>query len=189
MAIAFASILATRAFFALSDAELVQSEIALFAMLGAFIAAIFVVYEYQQSTQAFIESQRPQLLFQLFNRFQEAPGLKEPVPLTEIQYKNITPNRFTKLSFSLIVSALGKEVDISDLLPSNMTVAGFDQRVKWFEPVRFVNEHGIFLNLTIKREPAPLLRIAYSHLFLGKPEHVELQSYRWNPLSQTWETE
>ena len=109
--------------------------------------------------------------------------------MTEIQYRNITPNRFTKLSLFLHVVAPDNEIDISDLFPPEMTMAGYDHRIKWFEPLSRINERGLFLNMVVQGQPPPLLTVGYSHEFLGKRETVEMGRYRWNPVTQIWEND
>ena len=120
----------------LTDPELINAHLAIFACLGAFVSATFVIFSYLQTNRAFVESQRPHLLIQVQSfRARESATSDRTIPMSRIEYRNITNNRFTDLTISPMVSADNQTFDLSGLFREKMTMIGLDFRQRTFNPV------------------------------------------------------
>lgn len=171
----------------MTDAETAQTITGIAATAGALVSASFVIPAYLQNLRAFAEAHRPQLLVQVTNEHKNVPGLNLPVPVTILHYRNITSKQFSNLTLRLMIEGYGRHVDLSDIFTRGMTMPGFDQRLKKFEPVTLANEKGLYLNTQVTGQPNPELAIEYEYRYLGRLWQVKAQQYVWNPEEQIWE--
>jgi len=187
LVLAAAVLLASHSYLMLTDAQLVQSEIALFGLLGAAVSATFVVYEYLQTSRAFVESQRPQLLIQVLNGYEQASPDARRVPVSEFHYKNITANRFINLTLHIALDLNGTSVDLSDLFPQGMVMVGLDARQKTFKPFQLLAEHGIAMEAAVTAGKESILSISYSYSYNGRLETLHVQKYVWDNATLGWQ--
>ena len=149
----------------LTNAEMVNSLIAIFACLGALISATFVIYSYLMTNYAFIQSQKPYLLIQVVKGRDVIEG-NRTVPTTVIHYTNITDNYVT---MDLRVSVLYKEIDISDLFTPNIYMAARDKRNRTFKPIELLlNKCGININAKAQADNPVILKVGYKYSFNKK---------------------
>ena len=152
----------------LTNAEMVNSLIAIFACLGALISATFVIYSYLMTNYAFIQSQKPYLLIQVVKGRDVIEG-NRTVPTTVIHYTNITDNTFLDLTMDLRVSVLDKEIDISDLFTPNIYMAARDKRNRTFKPIELLlNKCGININAKAQADNPVILKVGYKYSFNKK---------------------
>jgi hypothetical protein len=171
----------------LTHSELIQAEIGIFATFGALVSAAFVIYSYIQTNRAFIESQRPQLLIQVENkRPRKNKETSEEVPATFINYKNITVNQFADLTINVSVVVEHRTIDLSDLFRPRMVMIGYDQRQRWFEPLKMLKERGLDLNDVTATGHEALLKLSYSYTYGGQTNTVPCQEYKWDPRLEQW---
>lgn len=171
----------------LANPQKVNSSIAIFACLGAFISATFVVYSYLHTNKSFIESQRPHLLIQVENlKAKENNQSETLIPMTRIHYRNITNNRFLDLTIGVKVSAENREIDLSDLFRPNMTMIGLDSRQRTFAPISLLNERGLNIRAVARKGNEVKLNLTYTYTFNKKREIVEAQLYRWDAEREEW---
>tara|TARA_R110002049_G_C9160924_1_gene560993 strand:- start:3574 stop:4188 length:615 start_codon:yes stop_codon:yes gene_type:complete len=172
----------------LSSAELVNSYVAIGACLGAFVSATFVVFSYLQTNKAYIESQRPHLLIQIQNLVADKPDDSgNPIPMSRINYKNITNNRFSDLCIEIIVSAQNREIYLDNLFRKNMAMIGHDNRNRTFNPGRELMNRGLNLQETAEAGREVNLYLNYSYTFAGVKDTVEAQMYRWDAKARQWQ--
>lgn len=172
----------------LTDAELINSYVAIGACLGAFVSATFVVFSYLQTNRAYIESQRPHLLIQIQNMLaDEKDESGVPIPMSRINYRNITNNRFTNLSIGVIVTAQNRTISLSDLFRQNMAMIGHDSRSRTFNPGRELSKRGLELQETAEAGNEINLYLSYSYTFSGVKDTVEAQMYRWDAKRREWQ--
>lgn len=161
--------------FNLTDYELVSSLISLFACLGAFISAVFLIYSSLIDSSAFLLSQKPSLLIQVLEITQD--------PQTCIMYRNTTKNEFNDLTIIVKLKFSGKEVDISDLFTPKMFMASEDSRTRRFETRTFLSQRGV----EIDKEDQVRLTTHYTFTFNNKFEERNGPEYLWNSQTQTWD--
>jgi len=179
-------ILLTSKWLKLTDGELINSLIAIFACLGALISVTFVIYSYMMTNYAFVLSQKPFLLIQVVNE-KVAIEDSRTVPRTVIHYENITKNTFFDLTMNIRVCVFDKEIDISDLFTLNMYMAGGDKRDRRFKPIELLSEHGVDINAETHAGNPVILKIGYRYTFNKKIETFEVQEYEWKASTQTWD--
>jgi len=182
----FAAWLAT-ACIGLKTSEIINAEIALLGTLGALISAAFVVYSYIQTNMAYRESQRPQLLVQIESH--NLPVSQEDqtiVPLSFINYRNVTNNQLKDLNINLSVHASNRIIDISDLFKRNMSMIGHDSRSRKFRPDETILEKGLNIQEAATSGNEALLKVQYEYSFFGITEKVECQEYKWDPTLMQW---
>ncbi len=172
--------------FLLSNAEKVHSIISIIACGGGLITATIVVYSFLQTNEAFILSQRPQLLIQVIS-VQEKINNKDTVPVSWIRYENITQNMFNDLTISLTIRSKDKIVDLSYLFIENMQMIGKDSRRRKFYPLEEIANKGINLNEETAQGNIVYFDVKYEFTFCGKREKVLAQNYQWNSKSQVWD--
>jgi len=171
----------------LSDGELVQAQIGVGATLGALISATFVIYSFVQTNLAFIESQRPQLLVWVeTEKGKRTKESTEQIPITFINYKNITNNQFPDLAINIQVVAGERVIDLSDLFSKTIMI-GQDQRHRWFDTLKELEDRGFRINDVSTQGTETTLRISYTYTFNNSTHTVPCQRYKWNPALQCWE--
>lgn len=173
---------------ALTDSELIQAQVGIFATLGALVSAAFVVYSYAQTNRAFVESQRPQLLLQVVTqRMKTTNDAIETFPATFIHYRNITANQFSDLTLTVHVIAENRSIDISDLFRPKMVMIGSDQRQRWFDTYKFLERRALDLKDIAGRGHEIVLKLAYSYTYGGEHKTVYCQEYRWEHHLEHWD--
>ncbi|MBY0346117.1 MAG: hypothetical protein K2P98_04540, partial [Neisseriaceae bacterium] len=150
----------------------------------------------KQTSRAFIESQRPQLLIYFQNN--------------KIHYRNVSPNSFNDLTILLCLTVNDMTLNISDFFRENMVMISHDSRSKLFDTYDEVNKminspinklldlsvlnsyieannEGI-LKLKCSKDGKPdlfqsnlkiKLFLSYTYTFKGKNEKVDAQQYIW----------
>ncbi|WP_282150722.1 hypothetical protein [Vibrio diabolicus] len=167
---------------ALKDSEVVTALIALFGTFGALISATFVVASYMQTNKAYIESQRPHLLILVESLTEHGTG----EPVSRIHYRNITNNRFTDLTITVVLAAENREVNLGHLFRANMTMIGQDQRQRSFKILDEATKLGLDINTTAMSGREVKLLIGYEYTFNNIKDHVSAQEYIWNANSSEW---
>lgn len=167
----------------LDDADLVSSFIAIAASVGAFVSATFVIFSYLQTNRAFIESQRPQLLIFLDNKYNNDTNL----PVSFIHYNNITNNKFDDLTIRVKIVVNGTEYSLDHLFRSDMTMIGQDCRQRKFEPYQELADVGVDMLIQEDLESKIELAITYEYTFYCKSDRVQAQKYEWDSDSKRWE--
>lgn len=163
----------------LTNSEIIDALIAVVTSLGALISATFVIFSYLQTNKAFIEAQRPHLLIQI---------VKDPKSeVVFILYRNITNNRFSDLTISLIATALNREIDLSYLFREKMTMIGQDSRQRIFSSIEELEKHGLDLQNVASGGNEINLFVNYSYTFNDEIDFVPAQKYRWDTKSESWE--
>lgn len=187
IACAAGTYIATTSKLSLTDAELVQAEISIFATMGALISATFVIYSYIQTNRAFIDSHRPQLLIWVESKkLRKEKDSDEEIPATFIHYKNITANQFSDLTINVSALAENRTFDLGGLFRTNMIMIGYDQRTRFFETLNTLRQKGLDIDAVAARGKEVILRLSYSYTYLGKRHTVECQNYKWDPRIQQW---
>lgn len=162
--------------------EIVSALIAVIASLGALVSATFVVASYLQTNKAYIESQRPHLLIFIENLMHN----DRSHPVSRINYKNITNNRFNDLTITISVDAENRTYDLSYLFRSKMTMIGQDQRQRSFNPIEELERQGLNLQQTAYSGKEVKLRVGYRYTFNDVEDVVNAQEYRWGAGDQQW---
>ena len=175
--------LATTEALDLEDAELVSSIIAIAASVGALVSATFVIFSYLQTNRAFIESQRPQLLIVLDNKYESGTNM----PVSFIHYHNITNNKFDDLTIKLTVTVNDTEYSLDHLFRPNMTMIGQDRRQRRFEPYGELANVGVDMPTQAELGSKIELAIIYEYTFDRKADWVHAQKYEWEANSKRWE--
>jgi hypothetical protein len=171
----------------LTDADLVNAHIAIAACLGAFVSATFVVFSFLQTNKAHIESHRPHLLLQIENlQARENDESGRLIPMSMIHYRNITNNRFNDLTIIVVVTAVNRRFDLSDMFRKEMTMIGLDARQRTFNPLVELRNRGLELQDVAGEGNEVQLTIDYRHTFNGEEDYVNAQSYRWDAKRQEW---
>ena len=187
LAVSFSIWLLNTECFTLSDTDIISNLILIFASLGAFISATFVIWSYIHTNAAFILSQKPALLLFVNNlnvkRSEDNPEL---VHMTQITYKNTTNNTFYDLTVKVILNIANRTLDLSDLFTENMYMAGFDQRKRQFVTVDVLGERGVNLFELTGNGHEALLTLSYQFTFNGSLEKFEVQKYRWETDKGLW---
>lgn len=187
LALGSAAVWLATACIGLTTSEIVSAEIALFGTLGALISAAFVVYSYLQTNMAYRENQRPQLLIQVESH--NLPISQEDqtiVPLSLVNYRNITNNQFKDLNVNLLVRASNRVFDISDLFKRNMSMIGHDFRSRKFRPDETLLERGLNIQEVASAGNEVILEVQYEYSFFGVTEKVECQKYKWDSNIMQW---
>lgn len=156
--------------------ELIQALIGISLCMGASVSAIFAIYAYLRANEAFIESQRPQLLIQVV----------AGSPKTVLHYRNPTGNRFADLSLSIEISARNRSIDLSDLFGPPKPVPGLDDRRLQFETVKELRERGLDLESAVASGSEIVLRTKYTYTFNGEKNTDPGPEYRWETESRGW---
>ena len=171
----------------LSNSEVIQAQIGIFATYGALVSAAFVVYSYLQTNSAFIESQRPQLYIRVESiRVRENATATETEPGTRIHYKNTTANQFSDLTIGIKVEAAGKVCDLGDQFQPCMVMIGHDQRQKWFKTLQALKEKGCDLPALAASAPDVYLKLCYSFTHARERKVVPCQDYKWDWKLEQW---
>lgn len=171
----------------LTASELIQAQVGIFATFGALVSAVFVVYSYVQTNWAFVESQRPQLLVQVeTRRMKRTKAADEDFPATFIHYKNITANQFADLTIIVHVSAENRSIDLSDLFRPGMVMIGHDQRQRWFDTYKLLQERTLDLKEVTARGHQALLKLSYTYTYSGERKTVYCQEYKWDLPVEQW---
>ena len=163
----------------LSNKEIIDALVAVFASLGALISATFVIYSYLQTNKAFVEAQRPHLLIQVV----KDPKTGEIL----ILYRNITNNRFNDLTISLTVTAINLKFDLSYLFRKKMVMIGQDNRHRIFSPIEELKKHGLDLQEVASGGNEILLSVNYAYTFNSETDFVQAQKYKWDTKNEAWE--
>ncbi|MBS9995441.1 hypothetical protein J4H55_23500 [Vibrio alginolyticus] len=166
----------------LSLKDKVSAYIAIVATLGALVSAAFVVFTYIATSNAFVEAQRPHLLAMMHNIFTQ-----QNQPMSTLEYRNVTQNRFNDLTIDIKVLAANRTYSLSELFRPNMTMIGYDQRQRTFDPIQELNNLGLNLLQVAGQGNEVSLEVSYSYTFNGCKEHVLAQMYRWNLARNEWE--
>lgn len=166
----------------LSAYETVIALISLFTSLGALVSATFVVASYLQTNKAYIESQRPHLLIFVDNLKHQETDL----PVSKINYLNITNNRFNDLTIMISVEAENRIYDLSYLFRSKMTMIGQDQRQRLFNPIEELDKLGLEVQKTARSGKGVKLKVKYKYSFNGAEDIVNAQEYLWDTETQQW---
>ncbi len=167
----------------LNDSEVVTALIALLGTFGALISATFVVASYIQTNNAYIESQRPHLLVLVENLNERETG----TPVSCINYHNITNNRFTDLTITVVLEAENREVNLGHLFRPNMTMIGKDQRQRSFKILDEAINRGLDIEGIATSGREVKLLIGYEYTFNNVKEHVDAQEYIWNANLSGWQ--
>lgn len=168
----------------LTDSDRISFVIAMVTSSGGLVSVAFVVFSYWQTNEAHIDAQRPQLLVQMNNSFQQNTNL----PVSVISYKNVTRNKFDDLTISVTLSADGKECSLNHLFRKKMTMIGLDERHRNFQPYHEVSKLGVDMQKLVAAGKEVRLRIGYHYTFYGSNSVVnEAQRYVWNAKSKTWD--
>ncbi|KPQ23352.1 MAG: hypothetical protein HLUCCA13_13870 [Halomonas sp. HL-48] len=160
-----------------------SSIIAIAASVGALVSATFVIFSYLQTNRAFIESQRPQLLIVLDNRYESGTS----IPVSFIHYQNITNNKFDDLTIKLTVTVSGTKYSLDHLFRPNMTMIGQDRRQRRFEPYDELANVGVDMPTQEGLGSKIELAIIYEYTFYHKSDRVRAQKYEWDSNSKRWE--
>lgn len=156
----------------LTDSERLQFIINVFAACAAVISAIFVIWSYIFTNEAFRLSQKPQLLVQLTND-------QNNFSQTIFRYINVTRNAFDDLAFTIEVKTPSKRVDMSDLFTRKMYMAGRDDRTRRFNSDTELKNRDIDLARETSAGNEVRLTIKYTFTFLGEQQSVLAQEYKW----------
>lgn len=171
----------------LTDSEVIQAEIGIFATYGALVSAAFVVYSYLQTNSAFIESQRPQLYIRVESlKGCDDANATKTYPVTRIHYKNTTANQFSDLTIGVKVEAAGQSFDLGDQFRPNMIMIGHDERQKWFKTVTALKEKGCDLNDLAAAGTDVYLKLSYSFTHADEKKVIPCQYYKWDSKLQQW---
>lgn len=79
-----------------------------------------------------------------------------------------------------------RTVDLSDVFTPRMYMAGRDQRQRQFVTTDELVSRGLELNGMTERGNEAVLSLSYMFTFLGCPEIVEVQEYKWERDKQLW---
>lgn len=171
----------------LTQAELVNSLIAIFACMGGLISATFVVFSYIQTNKAFMDSKKPFLLIKVKSEHLPPGPQQPPIPFTFIHYTNTSGNEFTDLTIKLKVEAGNSTIDISDLFSPKMFMAAHDPRNRRFETETFIAQHGLDINAEAQLGNPVILSTSYQFSFNKRIEERKGPNYKWNPQIRHWE--
>ncbi|KJQ86340.1 MULTISPECIES: hypothetical protein [unclassified Vibrio] len=166
----------------LSQKDKISAYIAIVATLGALVSAAFVVFTYIATSNAYVEAQRPHLLALMHNGF-----TPQAQPMSTLEYRNVTQNRFNDLTIDIKVLAANRTYSLSELFRANMTMIGYDQRQRTFDPIQELNNLGLNLLQVAGQGNEVSLEVSYSYTFNGCKEYVLAQVYRWNLARNEWE--
>ncbi len=168
----------TSATLQLSDSEVINSTIAIFACLGGLVSATFVVYSYMQTNKSFLLGLKPSLLIQVVTGDDD---------YSFINYSNTSNNEFTDLTMVINLKIGNREIDLSDLFKPKMSMAAHDVRHKQINTCELLKERGIDLNKEVNMGNNAVLTTAYSYTFNKKLEKRNGAEYKWNAENQRWE--
>jgi len=167
----------------LSDNDRISLIIAIITASGGLTSAAFVVFSYWQTSEAHVDAQRPQLLIHVQSRFEEGTNF----PLSIIEYRNITRNKFDDLTIHVMIAVDGQEYSLDGLFRHKMTMIGLDQRSRFFHPYVEVSKLGPDMQKLANAGKNIKLNIGYEHTFYGSRNVVDAQRYEWNAQKQLWE--
>lgn len=174
----------------LDSAELVDTLIQIWLAVAAFVSAAFVVTSYIQTNRAFQLSQKPQLLIQVHNQVQEpaeGPEKGERFHVTALSYRNLSPNQFEDLTIGLEVTAGDVHIGLEELFTPEMFMAAGDSRTRRFRTFEELDQRGFDMRAAVESGDEVLLRTGYQFEFMGKPQRVEVQDYRWDVVRNEWQ--
>jgi len=156
----------------LTDAESLQFHVSVVAIAIASISASFPIFSYWNKSEAFILSQKPQLLVQVLNT-------KGDYNLTIFRYENFTTNAFEDLTLIINVTTLSKEISLSDLFSKEMYMSGRDSRERKFYSIKELKDRNFDLTKEMLAGNEIRLNVKYSFTFLGEKQLILSQQYKW----------
>lgn len=164
--------------------DLLSPLISTFAVTGALISLVFVMYGYFINLSAFRESQKPRLLFQVHNGQARLEGTNKTVHQTVIAYSNVSLIECRNLSINVKLVGENETIEVPRLFSKSLNIPPNDSRNRHFPTKVYLLSNGIPQQVIDKLDTYKL-RIEYSYKVMGE-EVTSFYDYSWDSKKEWW---